>query len=302
MADRETIRFYCLDSKEYSGCRGSAPGSIQKYRRIPALCGIVSTDFTKANLSLRLIMKMDPERISFTETEIYRLVKLIYGQALAESDDLESGNFNTAGTPDLKLLFRLYDHCFFGDYFSREYRGWISFRLSQRMTKTGGKVEYLRKDDAYRITLSTFLIFRSFQTGCREIKVNGIVCRDRLEAVMRILEHEIVHLLELTSYGNSSCKQKRFKKLARQIFAHTDVTHQLITQPEIAHRHYDLHAGDEVTFEFDRRKYTGIIDRINKRATVMVRDKKGHFRDDRGKRYLKFYIPLPYLTPVKDGD
>jgi len=243
---------------------------------------------------------MDPEHLQYSEEEISKRVKSIYRRTLADSENPESGNFNAISPLDLKLLFELYDHYFFDDFFNRKYSGKMTFRLSQRMTKTGGKVEYSKRDSSYRITLSSFLIFRSFNTGCREIKVNGIVCRDRLEAVMRILEHEIVHLLELTFYGNSSCKQKRFKQMARGIFAHTEVTHQLITQPEIAHRQYDLHPGDEVSFEYDRRKYTGIIDRINKRATVMVRDKKGNFRDLRGKRYLKFYIPLHHLTPIKD--
>lgn len=243
---------------------------------------------------------MTPIRIENTPKEISRLCTVIYRQILSESDNFESGNYTVISSSDLKRLFELYDQYFFDSYFQREFSGKISFRLSKRMTKSGGKVERSRSDGSYRISLSSFLIFRSFSDDCREIKVNGVVCRDRLEATMRILEHEIVHLLEMTFYGESSCKKRRFKEISNRIFGHTDVTHQLVTQPEAAHRHYNLHAGDTVAFKFDNRKYTGVISRINKRATVMVRDKAGHFRDSRGRRYAKYYIPLPSLEPVND--
>lgn len=92
---------------------------------------------------------------------------------------------------------------------------------------------------------------------------------------MRILEHEIIHLLEMIIFKNSSCKNKRFKTIVKNIFGHSDVTHQLVTQKEVANKKMNLKIGDRVTFEFDGKRYFGFITNITKRATVMVRDKKG---------------------------
>ena len=128
----------------------------------------------------------------------------------------------------------------------------------------------------------------------------GIVCCDRLEATMRILEHEIIHLLELVLFESSSCAQPRFRHLSHHIFGHADVTHQLVTQTERAREKFNLRRGDEVQFEFEGKVHRGIISRITKRATVMVKDSKGHYADAQGNRFMKCYAPLPLLRPTKE--
>ena len=130
--------------------------------------------------------------------------------------------------------------------------------------------------------------------------VNGIVCHDRLEATMRVLEHEIIHLIELIVFGSSSHSRPRFKRLSRNIFGHTDVTHQLVTQTEIAKKKFNLRVGDKVVFEFEGKQYRGIISRITKRATVMVENPHGAYVDAQGTHYTKYLVPLRFLKQVKD--
>ena len=86
--------------------------------------------------------------------------------------------------------------------------------------------------------------------------------------------------------------------MANNIFRHTDVTHQLITQKEIAEKKMNLKIGNFVTFEFDNKNYIGEITNITKRTTVMVRDRKGKFLDEKGRHYLKFYIPIKLLRKI----
>ena len=50
-----------------------------------------------------------------------------------------------------------------------------------------------------------------------------------------------------------------------------------------------------VSFELDGRHPFGRVNRITRRATVLVEDPRGMLFDD-GKRYLTFYVPLPLLT------
>ena len=50
--------------------------------------------------------------------------------------------------------------------------------------------------------------------------------------------------------------------------------------------------GQTVKFEYKNKTYVGQISNINKRATIMVEDNKGSYRDKNGKRYTKWYVPL----------
>ena len=249
-------------------------------------------------------MKHDEKHLAdlkYTSREIKKKSKKIYRQILAESENFDCGNFKAIGTDDLVSLFELYDLYFFNRFFHRNYRKRISFRLSRRMTRAAGGIAYTKHDGTYTISLSTTLVSQTFHDVKREVTVNGIVCHDRLEATMRVLEHEIIHLLEWTLFGETSCSKPRFRSLSRNIFGHTDVTHQLVTQAERAHKRFNLRVGDEAVFEHDGKTYHGVISRITKRATVMVRDSDGHFMDSQENRYSKYYVPIQHLNRSDNG-
>ncbi len=246
------------------------------------------------------MMGEDFVNLKFTPQDIEKKTRKIYRQILAESKNFDKGNFKIIGTDDLWRLFELYDLYFLNACLYNNYREKIFFRLSRRMTKAAGKTTYMKHTGTYVISLSTTLIFQTFHDIMREVVVNGIVCHDRLEATMRVLEHEIIHLLELVLFGSSSCSQLRFKRLSHNIFCHTDVTHQLVTQAERAQKKFSLRVGDEVLFEYEGEARRGIISRITKRATIMVKDSNGLYSDPQGNRYSKYYIPLPLLKQSKD--
>ncbi|UWG96516.1 hypothetical protein LPY66_16720 [Dehalobacter sp. DCM] len=130
--------------------------------------------------------------------------------------------------------------------------------------------------------------------------VGGILTSNNLEALQLIFEHELCHVIEFIHYHKSNCTQERFKSLARNIFGHIESTHKLPTSNQIATQKLGLNIGDNVSFNFEGKRLTGILYRINKRATVMVKDKNGYLTDKNGNRYVKYYVPLPLLNGLKE--
>ena len=237
--------------------------------------------------------------LRYSPSEIDKKVKAIYSKILSYSKNLDSGNFKSFSTDDLRHLFELYDRYFFNNFFTKNYGDTIFFRLSNRMTRASGKTTYWKNNKTYEICLSTVLMFQSFGDVRRKIKVSGIVCHDRIEAVMRVLEHEIIHLVERVLFETSSCFKPQFKQFSRNVFNHSDVTHQLVSHYERADKIFDLRVGNRVSFIVNGEMYIGLLTRITKRATVMVAAPDGPLVDSNGKRHSKYYVPLPLLKPVK---
>lgn len=233
--------------------------------------------------------------VRYSRDEIATKTREIYAGMIRDSLGIIVGNFESISVKDLEMLFAKYDSLFFEGNLSKGYENRLRFKLSKRMTRSGGKCSYNYAYKTYTIAISAILIFNTFREERREILVNGIICRDRLEALMRIFEHELIHLIEHDLFGKSSCSGQRFKELSYGIFRHTDVTHRLVTIDEAARQNFDLHVGSKVFFQVENRVLKGIIYKITKRATVMVKDKKGLFMDNQGNNYSKFYVPLQKL-------
>jgi hypothetical protein len=230
----------------------------------------------------------------------------VYQEAQRESPQLREANFRTIGIADLELLFQLYDRRFFEGDLARLLKSSgspLSFRLSRRLTHSAGTTTRLQARGAqppgappalYEIAVSTPLLYQTFTDVHRPVLVNGLVCRDRLEALQRVFEHELLHLLELLIWGRSSCKGANFRALAWKVFAHTQTHHDLVTQDERARRRFDVGVGDRVAFTFEGVRHLGVVNRITRRATVLVEGPTGGLYRD-GRRYHKFYVPLVLL-------
>jgi hypothetical protein len=167
------------------------------------------------------------------------------------------------------------------------------------MTTAGGKTTRLRARSgqvSFEIAIACSLLFDAFRSEDRDISVCGLPCDDRLQALQRIFEHELVHLTELLCFEHSNCGAPRFHEIAARSFAHRAHTHQLITRREQA-VNAGLQPGAQVTFLVDGTLVTGRVNRITKRATVLVPDPNGEPYAD-GHRYRTYYVPIPYLRPV----
>ena len=179
----------------------------------------------------------------------------------------------------------------------------ISFQLSSRMTSVGGKLVTQYPDGDYNgrrkfeLVLSSTLLFQTFEDVSRPIEVAGCVCHNRLEAMQRIAEHEFVHLIEMLIWNDGNCSESRFQSIAHRYFGHTDYQHNLITQRERAAIKFNIRVGDLVLFHHDGHRMRGRVNRITRRATVLVPNAAGQQFND-GKRYSRFYVPLEKLTRI----
>jgi hypothetical protein len=246
--------------------------------------------------------------LRYPEPEVHARVRAVYEAVLRNSPRITTGNFTSIAPADMALLFDQYDEKFFAGSVRQLITASgapLGFALSPRLTRSAGLTKRFaprqRKGSPpvpasrYEIILSSTLLFQTFKDVERTIRVNGVVCNDRLEAAQRIFEHEILHLVEMLLWGKSSCDADNFKTLAWNWFTHSETRHDLVTQQERARAKFDVRVGDRVTFTFEGVRHVGVVNRITRRATVLVPSDKGMPYSD-GKKYLKFYIPLPLLA------
>lgn len=224
--------------------------------------------------------------------------------ALIESSkSIKNTRISAISTEDLYMLYNLYDDIFF----DKKLKGSgiiVSFSLSRRMTSSAGKTFFKKptsdgsqspqNDCIYEIRIGVDFFFNYNLTSGKKL-VCGIETDNSLDALLLVFEHELCHVLEQAFYGDSNCSKQRFKTLASNLFDHKASHHQLPTHRQIAYECHDLKVGDLVSFSFDGKCHKGIINRINKRATVMVESRDGDYRDKKGKRYNKYYVPLKLL-------
>ena len=145
----------------------------------------------------------------------------------------------------------------------------------------------------FEIAIATTPLFATFSDEPTAV-VSGIICHDRLEALQRIMEHEMVHLVEMLLWNDSNCSAQPFKGVVNRFFGHTESNHRLMTPSDLAKKRLGISPGDWVTFKIDGRKLKGHVNRITKRATILVPDAGGAVYDD-GRTYQKYYVPLHSL-------
>ena len=234
--------------------------------------------------------------------EIQRTVGNIHHVVLQRSKYIRQPNYALIHPDDLEMLFVLYDKAFFDRRCKLALDGTeIRFRLSRRMTKAGGTTARYRTNTGkifYEITVASSMLFDGFGEQDREITVCGLSCANRLEALQRIFEHEMVHLIEQLCWQDSNCSASRFQDIANRHFLHRAHTHQLITRRERAAQS-GIRVGSRVTFEFEGLRLDGCVNRLTKRATVLVKDDEGERFSDGG-RYRRYYVPIVHLRPVEE--
>jgi hypothetical protein len=251
----------------------------------------------KASVVENLRVLLHTCRSSDQEIEQKRLA--IQERLLAHSEVLDQPDFQVVCQQDLFEMLQAYDGMFFDNrlascFESRQAR--VRLRFSKRMTRTGGLTSYRRLVENgrrvrdFEIAVSTTLLFNTeFQQ--EPVCVTGVPVRSRLDALQRIFEHELIHMSEMILWDDSSCARSRFRTIARNLFGHRESNHQLITPVESARSRFRLNIGDAVSFHYRGQWLSGIVNRINRRATVLVPNRHGERFDD-GYRYVRYYVPL----------
>jgi hypothetical protein len=234
------------------------------------------------------------------EDSIRQRVRQIHTAALSQSSYIRTADFTSIHPRDLEFLFTAYEDLFFGGRLRRALGAQrLRFRLSPRMTRAGGTTTRFRSrsgEVSYEIAIACSMLFDGFRENDRRITVCGLECNNRLEALQRIFEHELIHLAEQLCWERSDCSAARFQDLAGRLFLHRAHTHNLVTRRERAAQS-GIRPGTRVTFIFEGRQLSGRVNRITKRATVLVEDPGGLKFSD-GYRYKTYYVPITQLRPV----
>jgi hypothetical protein len=182
---------------------------------------------------------------------------------------------------DIKKLFSLYDQYFFNNRLSRHIN--MNFELSNKLTKSAGNIRFNTKQNSAKITFSLPRIFVVDYKNESGYLVNGLLCKSPIDALMRVMEHELTHLIEFILYGNSNCNDARFIQLSYQLWGHTENKHHLGIDTPTQTTLYGFRKGDKVSFVYQDTIHHGVINRVGKRATVIVDGIK------------KYYVPLQML-------
>lgn len=232
----------------------------------------------------------------------------IFQSMLRASRTIQHPNFQALHVQDLKSMFHLYDDIFFNgqiDLALANMGSSLTFRVSRRMTSAGGKTtrwhypKSQHRPPRFEIALSSTLLFESFQNQ-RPIQVTGLSCQSRLEAMQRVMEHETIHLCEMLVWFHSSCAAGRFLRIANGLFDHRKSSHELLTPVDKARKDLGIRVGDQVKFSLNGEQMVGTVNRITRRATVLVPHQRGQKYTDGGS-YLKFYVPLTQLQRAAVG-
>ena len=241
---------------------------------------------------------------TFDQREILNQQNQIFEDSLQLSRSIRNPNFTQVGRDDLVRMVSMYDERFFGGKVLPLARAeGMDFSISSRMTKVAGKlVTHYPDGDAsgrrrFEMVLSSTLLFQTFEDQDQSVIVTGRKCVNRLEAMQRVVEHEFVHLVEMLVWNSGNCNEARFQSIAKRYFLHTDYRHSLITQRERAAMRFNLHLGDSVRFKHDGQLLVGRVNRITRRATILVPSDRGQLFCD-GRRYQRFYVPLEKLQKV----
>lgn len=240
---------------------------------------------------------------TFEREQIDHWQREIHEQTLMLSRSIDRPNFSRVGRDDLVRMISMYDERFFdGKILPVAHAEGLSFGLSSRMTRVAGKLvthypDGMQGRRKFELVLSSTLLFQTFEDVGRPVEVTGRACRDRLEAMQRVAEHELVHLVEMLIWNDGNCSESRFQSIAQRYFAHTDYRHDLITQRERALHRFNIRVGDMVKFTHDGEALTGRVNRITRRATILVPHAKGELFSDGG-RYVRYYVPLEKLKRV----
>lgn len=240
----------------------------------------------------QVLLKREPREVA-----IRKQTRSIGRRLLKKSLYIREPNFTGIHPADLSFLFSAYDARFLDGICGRLLGpDGVTFRLSSRMTRAGGKTTRVRGPDGtirYEIAVATSILFDGFVADDPEVTVCGLPCRDRLEALQRLFEHELVHLAEWLCWDESNCRRSRFRGIASRLFLHQAHTHQLITRTERA-ASLGITVGTRVRFYYQGQRLEGRVNRVTKRATVLVEDPEGERWSD-GRRYVRYYVPIAAL-------
>jgi hypothetical protein len=263
------------------------PSSNDNYQNIQTKEPSIITNNVQNNIRQRVPAPTQgelPPNLSYPVTSSYTPGYIDYlRQSIhdAITENYLGGNPNFNVIPDiLEQMYTIYDQMFFDSQLSgitTKNNVNLTLQFSDKLTKTGGSCD--KKRCVYIIKISQPIILDTFKHGESFHISNGLKCYDRLECLMNVFEHELMHFVVGITHGHVSkdpiykAHGLYFQQLVRSYFGHTKFHHELIhtgRNTEITGKKEDFSEHDYVTYRSKKGfLVTGQILKLNpKRAVV----------------------------------
>jgi hypothetical protein len=134
----------------------------------------------------------------------------------------------------IEKLFMIFDKLYFKNLIQDKLHNNnfdINFGISNKFKNIAGQCKYF--DNKIEIIFSSFMIDKIYNDKFKSIEINGLLCYDIIDVLIKLMEHEITHLI-LFIYDNyknniKSGHNDQFKKLVYNMYRHTKITHDLLT-------------------------------------------------------------------------
>lgn len=166
----------------------------------------------------------------------------------------------------LEATYRLYDGLHDGAFSAKllKAKKRLTFAWNNRTVSAAGRCHL--RDYGYHIDFSTHILFSELtEDTAGRTSCNGVAAPDRLTALLLVMEHELVHMiqhLDADLWNNEHGAM--FQAVAQGLFGHTQYRHELtlaekVTADGTLHR---FALGDRVSFVRDGETVRGVVVQI----------------------------------------
>ena len=182
--------------------------------------------------------------MGYSAEEIRKAREYIKKRAIADLFSKKGGaNFFSLSGRDIESLFGTYDEVFFQNQISQKLTETpgthLRFFASERTSGAGGMctIERDGEECTYYLDIAPNILNTIFKTNKDGLQdAAGIGCKDRVDCLLLIMEHQIIHLLlilwgyyppedtEEEIYGSHGAL---FACMAKEYFGHTSIKHDL---------------------------------------------------------------------------
>ncbi len=202
------------------------------------------------------------------------------------------GNFNSLSNKIVEETFYIIDKIYFDNNinkFIKKSGSSLKFNASNKLSSTAGLCKYKYYLDEYdrveygkyEIVISKKIIDSLFQNKkIKSLKINGLLCKDKLECYINLYQHEITHLLiaifchrEGEGMGGHT---QMFKALVYALFGHTKYKHWLLAgdgsklEEDELYNKTNVEIGDFIiTKKYKNKKYEGKVTKLGPKYVVI---------------------------------
>lgn len=146
----------------------------------------------------------------------------------------------SVSTNSIKDCFKQIDIIFFNGTITKKINKdnyILSFDYTNKLKKRAGQFAYSYETPRIRIDVSKIILDNIFKNGVKVVEIGGVKLRDISDVLINIMQHEMLHLvlfllrshpLIVSDKRVSSGHTRLFKILAKNIFGHVRVTHDLL--------------------------------------------------------------------------